>query len=212
MIGVLTYNYPHRKTQDLLYMLKLYGQREVTVYATPWVERDNFKPLYQHRPEAHAPYPDKVARALGYEFQEIPHPDEAKGHKILIAGAGIITPRPNVINAHPGYLPYNRGLDALKWAIYDGTPIGVTTYIIGDECDTGELLNQNMTVVLPTDDFYTLAMRHYWLEIKMLASTVDSEPCGIKLGTEYEAHRRMPHGKELIMMKRFNQRRNNESN
>jgi phosphoribosylglycinamide formyltransferase-1 len=23
-----------------------------------------------------------------------------------------------VINSHPGYLPYIRGLDALKWAIY----------------------------------------------------------------------------------------------
>ena len=49
MINVLTYNAPHRKTQDLLFRLKAKGYNDVCVLATPWEERKNFRPLIPHR-------------------------------------------------------------------------------------------------------------------------------------------------------------------
>ena len=49
-IGVITYDHPHRKTQDLLCRLKLMGYYDIELIALPWVERKEHKPLYQHRP------------------------------------------------------------------------------------------------------------------------------------------------------------------
>ena len=50
MIAVLTYDHPHRTTQDLLLTLAAHGRADgVHVIATPWQERRNFVPLYPHR-------------------------------------------------------------------------------------------------------------------------------------------------------------------
>jgi hypothetical protein len=47
-IGIITYDRPHRKTQDL--MLRLMG-RKVIVITIPFKERKRHEPLYQHRPQ-----------------------------------------------------------------------------------------------------------------------------------------------------------------
>tara|TARA_Y200000002_G_C22599361_1_gene628831 strand:- start:802 stop:990 length:189 start_codon:yes stop_codon:yes gene_type:complete len=49
MYKVLTYNAPHRKTQDLLVRLKSRGYYDVEVIATPWVKRKSFKRKLPHR-------------------------------------------------------------------------------------------------------------------------------------------------------------------
>ena len=49
MISILTYDAPHRKTQDLLFRLKAKGYSDVNVFATPWQKRKNFIPLIPHR-------------------------------------------------------------------------------------------------------------------------------------------------------------------
>ena len=46
---VLTYNAPHRKTQDLLFRLKMKGYDNVVVLAVPWINRKNFVSLIPHR-------------------------------------------------------------------------------------------------------------------------------------------------------------------
>lgn len=51
MIGIITYNKPHRKTQDLINQLMLNGYSELHLIVLPWVERKNFQPLFKHRPE-----------------------------------------------------------------------------------------------------------------------------------------------------------------
>jgi len=212
MISVLTYNAPHRKTQDLLYMLKLSGYDDVTVFAIPWQERENFKPLFKHRPSPMKIMPLRICNALGYNFREVKAHEEATGEQILIAGCGVITPSPVIINSHPGYLPHGRGLDALKWAIYNNDPIGVTTYIIGQECDTGMLIEQRLTPIYPTDDFYTIAMRHYELEITMLVDALSLNITDKKLDNSRSVvHKRMPHDKELVIRERVKQIRHYES-
>ena len=139
MIYVLTYNAPHRKTQDLLFRLKIKGYEDISVLATPWKERKNFKPLIPHRKfNTLDVTPSDLCNKLGYTFDEIELGDlnNLENGLILIGGAGIlpedIVKSDKVINSHPAYLPYVRGLDSLKWAIYDGNPIGVTTHIISE--------------------------------------------------------------------------------
>jgi len=50
MIGVITYDHPHRKTYDALCMLKAKGYNDVGLILLPWENKKGFVPLYKHRP------------------------------------------------------------------------------------------------------------------------------------------------------------------
>ena len=49
-----------------------------------------------------------------------------------------------IINFHPGVLPENRGLDNLKWAIYNNLPQGVTTHLIDENIDVEQIYKEFM--------------------------------------------------------------------
>ena len=67
---------------------------------------------------------------------------------ILMMGGGILkdkviaTATKGVLNAHPGILPYIRGLDAIKHSILQDTPIGVTGHFINPGIDTGDIIDR----------------------------------------------------------------------
>ncbi len=215
MIGVITYDHPHRKTQDVLTHLKLRGYRDVMVMAIPWIERKNFVPLFNLKPEPYSYWPEKLCQRLDYEFVRIVSARyiaaECQGVTILIAGAPILPEyfvnTNTIINAHCGWLPAVRGLDALKWAIYYDDPIGVTTHLIDADVDIGRKIERRKVSLYPTDDLYSVAMRQYELEIQMLIDAIDNygdaEPYGEPAN---EPTRRMPHRLEIVMMGRFKER------
>lgn len=208
LIGVITYNVPHRKTQDVLHGLKAKGYHHVKVYALPFVHRENpFKPIYQHRPtKAIQVDIDVYCRNFDYDFttttvetlnQQL---TEDKTNFVLIAGAGLL---PNelvvnhqLINTHPGFLPKTRGLDSLKWAITKGVEIGVTTHFVDTEADTGFLIEQALVPIYSNDTFHSVAQRQYEMEIEMLINSIEVIPTLNEFPslatTEYEATRRMP--------------------
>ena len=212
MIYILTYNAPHRKTQDLLLRLKGYGYNDITVLATPWKDRKNFKPLIPHRKfNTLNIKPSDLCIRLGYEFLEIEITQlDFRNDLILIAGAGIIPSKivenHSIINSHPAYLPYVRGLDSLKWAIFHNKPIGVTTHIISDQCDAGKLIRRELVPLYPWDTFHSVANRQYEMEIDMLVGSIEDiktaslEELSIE---ESDPNRRMPHKKERKLMSRF---------
>ena len=69
---VLTYDTPHRKTQDLLMRLRSLGHTNVTVIATPWVERQSFVPLIPHRPQLMCDLPSQTfTENMGYAFERV---------------------------------------------------------------------------------------------------------------------------------------------
>ena len=213
MIYVLTYNAPHRKTQDLLSRLKMRGYDEISVLATPWKERKNFQSLIPHRKfnVLNIELSDLCSR-LDYTFNKVEINDlnNVGNEWILIGGAGIlpenIVASNKVINSHPAYLPYVRGLDSLKWAIYDRKPIGVTTHIISKDCDAGKLIRRELVDLYSWDTFHSVAQRQYEMEIDMLVDSIeDVKTAKLKeLSTkESEPHRRMPHKIENMLIKRF---------
>lgn len=57
----------------------------------------------------------------------------------------------NVINIHPGYLPYNRGTRSWYWAICENTPFGATIHRVDDGVDTGPILWRQQIDLDPTD-------------------------------------------------------------
>jgi phosphoribosylglycinamide formyltransferase-1 len=223
MIGIITYDAPHRKTQDLVTKLILNGYSEVHLVVIPWVERKGFQPLFKHRPSncLNISIEELAGRLkLSYSKVEInglnDFFDQHKFNHILIAGAGLLPGElainHKIINAHPGYLPHMKGLDAFKWAIYHGQPVGVTTHYISDKADEGLLIERTIIPIYFEDTFHNVAYRIYETEIEMLVNAItlieDKELENELLNdARYVANKRMPHHIEMIMMDRFEETR-----
>ena len=215
MISILTYDAPHRKTQDLLFRLKAKGYSDVNVFAIPWQKRKNFIPLIPHRKfNTLDVTPSELSKRLGYKFSKIESSSlsELGDGYILIGGAGILSEEVaesgKVINSHPAYLPYVRGLDSFKWSIYYGKPIGVTTHIISKECDAGKLIRREFVPLYSWDTFHSVANRQYEIEMDMLVDSIEDVKTATleELSTtKSEPMRRMSHSLEMRLPKRFQQ-------
>jgi len=222
-IVVITYDAPHRKTQDLLIRMKALGYQDIEVIATPWVNRKVYQPLIPHRPMAAMPIPPAIfVKNLGYQYTLSENDNlheilqEREPAYLLIGGAGIlpanIVESFCVLNAHPGYLPEMRGLDALKWAIYAHKVIGVTLHWISTEADTGYLIKQIETPLYFWDTFHSIAYRHYEIEIDLLSNAVKhlnsrtkSELKVLEPGQNM-LYKRMPPRYEYQLLNRLSQR------
>ena len=213
-IAVLTYPVKHRKTYDVLCLLKASGYSDVKVYAIPFRYQKKKQPLIKHRPDMHFQVPEvkEMCANLGYQYYEGKLDELLIGQEriVLIAGAGIL---PHdfinthiVINSHPGYLPNCRGLDAFKWAIKEKQPIGVTTHLLGDYVDAGVMIERRRIDVYRTDTFHAVAQRVYENEITMLIEAIgkyDKLENEIIYPGEYELHKRMPEEMEDHLLEYF---------
>lgn len=218
-IAVITYNIPHRKTQDVLFQLKAKAYQNVTVLALPFVKRENpFKPIYNHRPSTAIDVsPKELCTNLVYGFKEVSVGeikswlDEHKPQYILIAGAGLLPDElvesHQLINAHPGWLPLVRGLDSLKWAIHYKQKLGVTCHFVDKTADAGFLIEQREIPIYKNDTFHSLAYRQYETEIEMLVSSIELIPQMTTFlplsSTESEPTRRMSKAIEEKLMQDF---------
>lgn len=218
IIAVITYDYPHRKTQDVIFGLKAKGYQNVHLLALPFVKRENpFKPIYAHRPsKAFQIFPEDLANNFKYFFQKVNQKnlDEVLKHLnpnfILIAGAGLLPSEVvlnhKIINSHPAYLPEVRGLDAIKWAILQEKPIGVTSHFINENADAGFMIDRKKLEIYKNDSFHSLAYRQYSIEIEMLIESIEI----IQQKTDFpaldetgEVNRRMPKSKEKLLLNSF---------
>ena len=77
------------------------------------------------------------------------------------------------MNAHPGYIPLARGLDALKWAVLEGLPVGATTHFLGNEVDAGEVIERRELEIRSAESFFELGMRVYRTEVDMLVRALE---------------------------------------
>lgn len=217
-IGILTYNSKHRKTYDTLCMLMSNGYKKVSIYALPLSYKKRYAPIYEHRPPVTDFIPDTriICENFGYSYYEEDCIDDfniSKEDILLVCGAGIL---PNdfieshkIINAHPGYIPNCRGLDAYKWAIYEEQPIGVTTHLIGNYVDAGEIIERKIIPIHKNDTFHSVAQRVYENEIGMLVKAiemVDEIHTMILPREEYAVHKRMPYDCEKQIMEKFQSR------
>ena len=210
-IAVISYNTPHRKTQDVLNGLKAKGYEKIKVFALPFVQRENpFKPIYQHRPsKAIEVEPIELCINFGYTF-DLTTANICNDY-VIIAGAGLLpdelVENHKIINTHPGFLPLTRGLDSLKWAITKGVKIGVTTHFVDTEADAGFLIEQKLVPIYGNDTFHSVAYRQYEMEIEMLINSVELIPTLTDFkslsSNEFEATRRMPKAIEENLMQAF---------
>lgn len=214
-IGIITYDTQHLKTEQVALRLGVQGVSNLSFYALPFVYRPARDIAFQHRPDmktgAHS---RDVASAIGASYQTVASPSDIPTREVdlfLILGAGLLPAdfvrdtAGRVVNSHPGIIPLVRGLDAFKWAILDGMPIGNTLHFIDEAADAGEIIASQPTPVFETDTLATFARRHYEAEIDMMsdfrrylgarAETADHE--------ERPARLRMPAAIEARLTERF---------
>lgn len=215
-IGVLTYTVRHRKTYDLLCLLKAKGYQDVTVYASAFTYQKKHMPIIQHRPEIFSGMQKTREICENFQYRYIEGSradfDIEQDRILLIAGAGILpmefVKKHTIINSHPGYIPNCRGLDALKWAIVERQPIGVTTHYVGEFVDAGYVIERKRVPVYESDTFHAVARRVYEMELSMLAAAVKirriCKPEYIAPG-DYILHKRMPHTVEETLIENFEQ-------
>ncbi|MCK5679294.1 methionyl-tRNA formyltransferase [bacterium] len=79
---------------------------------------------------------------------------------IKLSPETIALPKSASINLHPSLLPAYRGPAPMPWALINGEPItGVTTQMIGEEIDCGNILLQEPTFILDHETLPQLAER-----------------------------------------------------
>jgi phosphoribosylglycinamide formyltransferase 1 len=211
-IGIITYQYPHLKTEQVLHQLLRKGFR-LRIYALPFALRKQRKTLIAHRPDqALAVNSESIAlqHQIPYVVCESDLDIDNSCDVYLILGAGILSPAfiegKRVINCHPGIIPASRGLDSFKWALFEKKPLGITLHYIDEEVDGGEIITVLPTNVYKSDTITTLARRHYENEIYCSSHFYESldnpqnQFVGIETG---EPKRRMPRNTEEELVAQF---------
>jgi methionyl-tRNA formyltransferase len=124
----------------------------------------------------------------------------ARPDVLILAGTGIVPPVllaiPTLatLNAHPGLLPWVRGVCPLEHAVLRGVPLGVTVHSVDAEIDTGPIIRR---VLLPVghdeDDRIALSRRLEDAAIDALTEVVSSSLRGETLLSRPQSSR-YPYG------------------
>ncbi len=97
---------------------------------------------------------------------------------IVLGGSRILhekilrIPKIGVINAHPGLLPGYRGNDVIRWALYNGDPLGVTVHFVDAGVDTGPIVLQKEMTIDKNDTISTLEHKAEVLAADLLSGVL----------------------------------------
>jgi phosphoribosylglycinamide formyltransferase-1 len=211
-VALITYDVPHKKTQDVLFRLIWRDCFNLTLVITPFKSRPSRDVLFQHRPsQLTGPAPSSLANRFGVNTLPIEDWRSFRGdfEFFLVCGSGLIDPEfcqtARIVNCHPGLIPQSRGLDAFKWAIHNDLPVGNTLHFIDHQVDLGEVFHHQITDVFPEDDLASFADRHYTAEIHLLSHfdsyLQDGRVLDFVIG---DPRRRMPRETEALLVHSFN--------
>lgn len=209
-IGIITYDIPHLKTQEIIYRLHKKGYK-ISIFITRFKKIKKRLTLYNHRPNQFFglnPYElSKKLKIKNYKLNDIKKFEDIK--YFLVGGCGIIKKRyivkDKIINCHPGLIPLTRGLDSFKWSILNNNPIGNSLHFIDESIDNGKIISHKLTPIFKNDYFETLSNRHYKMEIDMLVNFEKylKKPIIFKF-KQKEPKKRMPISEEKKLLEKFN--------
>lgn len=181
MILAFVYDFPHAKSANGLIQLALHGY-PVKCLAAPKKILNIKHSKIRITPNIKAFHPRDIAKQFGFEYIQIDHDsaevlDHMDGAKCGLALGARILKRPVVeklpiVNMHPGYLPHNRGLDNIKWAVMRDIPQSVTSHVIDEKVDRGWLLERRTIKVLPDDSMLDIFLRLQSEEIDLIPSSI----------------------------------------
>jgi len=186
-VGIITYQRGHLKTWQILSKL-ITKPLKISLYAFPFIPRIQKKTnRFQDRPDQLIDLDIKhfcLKRNLRYIEVDSWHEKDSillgtendnNTPDVFLTVIAKIIPESFIldriiINAHPGLLPQNRGVDAFKWSIINTWPIGVSLHIIDKYIDRGLLLHRINVPVLPNDTLTDVAERSYDIECNLQAN------------------------------------------
>jgi methionyl-tRNA formyltransferase len=97
------------------------------------------------------------------------------GYRHILKREFLATARRPVLNLHIAYLPWNRGAHPLFWAMFDGTPAGVTIHEIDTGIDTGPICFQKEVPIDPQSETFSSAYQRLVQEVEALFEAHISE-------------------------------------
>lgn len=179
-VGLITYQTGHLKTWTILLML-LSKSFKVSLFAFPFIKRENGEERISDRPFQLIDINIKdfcLNNKINYievpgwgeeDVKYLDNPNRDPSPDVYLVLIAKIIPKAFIknriiINAHPGLLPDNRGLDAFKWAIINCWPIAVSLHIIDEVIDRGIILHTVKVPILPNDRLKDVANRAYEIE------------------------------------------------
>ncbi len=184
---VFAYNFPHKKTQDVLLRLWLESYPVAAVLACDPVELNIPAPTVRTKlRHAALVHPKVVAERVGAPYHVVPHnaPEAVALLEALrpdlgvIAGARILQKpvinafRIGIINFHPGLIPEARGLDAMLWSIHRNLPLGVTAHLVDHRVDAGSILLRQRIAIQAGDTALDLSNRLYEAQLDLLKPAI----------------------------------------
>jgi len=97
---------------------------------------------------------------------------------LVLGQSGIIRspllklPRIGTLNAHPGLLPSFRGVDVVRWSLYQHQPVGPTLHFADEGIDTGDIIRSQQAAVHSNDTTETVEQRVEELSLNVLVECV----------------------------------------
>lgn len=186
-VGVFVYNFPHYKSQQGLLHLMVAGIKPLVVFAqdklTLNIESSNIRMMPRR---IFVNETRDIAKAFGLYYVEALHDsgdvvDIAKSLYLdlgVVLGARILKKHTieafnvGVLNLHPGFIPINRGLDNIKWAILDNIKQGVTAHLIDERVDMGEVITTKVVDVYEDDSLIDVRMRVHEVEHLLMVECI----------------------------------------
>jgi UDP-2-acetamido-3-amino-2,3-dideoxy-glucuronate N-acetyltransferase len=170
-IGLITYEFPHSKTFEILKKLIRKKYKVVLLFV-------GFKKIKKNYDSDYRPNQFKKKISLKNFKIERRYFSSKKDildlKYVLIGGSGLIDKKKivpkKIINCHSGLIPLSRGLDSVKWSIFRGNLVGNTLHFIDSNIDKGTIIHQEITKFNPKCSLKQFYKVHYEKEINMLAN------------------------------------------
>ena len=226
-IGLFSYNFVHKKSYEYLMRLIFEGYEISCIFAADWVKLNIASSEIRISPKDIGYIHSKtVADKFKIPYHVVLHNSDdcvklIKQYDLdvgVILGARILKKfvidafNIGIINLHPGVLPYNRGLDNVKWAIFDDLPQGHTCHLIDERIDWGQIL-----VVKPVQVYKDDTLLDLYLRVMFMGEEVMIE--GLKLieegkippvtRSEGKYNKALPPDLESNLFERFEEYKNN---
>lgn len=187
-IGLIAYNFNHRKTQDFIFRLLAEGI-EIKVILAADKKKLNI-PSSTIRKSVRFDglmHPSEIARQFEIPYEVVDHNTADMVRLVedydldagVISGARILKPEvidafgKGIINFHPGLIPEARGLDAILWSVYHDIPIGVTSHLIDHRVDAGKILEKNLIGLQEGDTLFDVYEKVYSLQLNMIRPSLE---------------------------------------
>lgn len=219
-IGAFTYNFPHYKTQQGLLNLVANGFKPELMMSQDFKKLDlpssevRVVPRYEylHHP-THLARHLYIANYIGDHNDAVELIKQSELDVGIVLGARILPKevirafKIGIINAHPGLIPHNRGLDNLKWAIRDRLPQAVTAHLISPKIDSGRIIIWEIANIYEDDTLIDIHIRLQELEQKLIISALrllsDPRFTPRKVTSSGKYNKVMSVGEEAEMMRGF---------